>query len=46
MDFTYKSDAEDIKKVFGVSKKAFKATLTKLINEEKIVLESNAIRIK
>jgi len=46
LDFTYKSDAEDIKKVFGISKKAFKATLTKLLNEEKIVLESNCIRVK
>ncbi|WP_121628303.1 CvfB family protein [Poseidonibacter antarcticus] len=46
MDFTYKSDAEDIKKVFGISKKAFKATLTKLLNEDKIVLESNCIKIK
>ena len=46
MNFTYKSDAEDIKKVFGISKKAFKATLTKLLNEDKIVLESNCIRIK
>ena len=46
MDFTYKSNAEDIKKVFGISKKAFKATLTKLLNEDKIVLESNCIKIK
>ena len=46
MNFTYKSDAEDIKEVFGMSKKAFKATLTKLINENKIVLESDSIRIK
>lgn len=46
MNFTYKSDAEDIKKAFGVSKKAFKATLTKLLNDEKIVLESDCIRVK
>ena len=46
MNFTYKSDAQDIKKVFGISKKAFKATLTKLLNEDKIVLESNCIKIK
>ena len=46
MNFTYKSDAEDIKKAFGVSKKAFKATLTKLLNEDKIVLESDCIRVK
>ncbi len=46
MNFTYKSDSEDIRNVFGMSKKAFKATLTKLINENKIVLESNSIRVK
>tara|TARA_B100001063_G_scaffold181357_1_gene170495 strand:+ start:8270 stop:9145 length:876 start_codon:yes stop_codon:yes gene_type:complete len=46
MNFTYKSDAEDIKKAFGLSKKAFKATLTKLINDEKIVLEDSCIRVK
>ena len=46
MNFTYKSDSEDIKNVFGMSKKAFKATLTKLINENKIVLESSSIRVK
>ena len=46
MNFTYKSDAEDIKKAFGVSKKAFKATLTKLLNDEKIVLEDSCIRVK
>jgi len=46
MNFTYKSDAEDIKKAFGVSKKAFKATLTKLLNDDKIVLEDNCIRVK
>ena len=45
MNFTYKSDAEDIKKAFGVSKKAFKATLTKLINEKKITLEDTCIRV-
>ena len=27
LDFTYKSEAEDIKDVFGISKKAFKASL-------------------
>lgn len=46
MNFTYKSDAEDIKKAFGVSKKAFKATLTKLLNDDKIVLEDKCIRVK
>lgn len=45
MNFTYKSDAQDIKDIFGMSKKAFKATLTKLLNDKKIVLEDNGIRV-
>jgi uncharacterized protein len=39
MEFTYKSDAEDIKKKFQLSKKNFKAALTQLISEKKITLE-------
>ena len=46
LNFTYKSDAEEIKNMFGISKKAFKAALTKLIDEEKILLEENSINIK
>ena len=46
LDFTYKSEADDINRVFGMSKKAFKASLTKLISENKIVLEESCIRIK
>ncbi|MGB5791909.1 CvfB family protein [Poseidonibacter sp.] len=46
LPFTYKSDAEDIKNTFGVSKKSFKASLTKLLNEEKILLEETGIKIK
>lgn len=46
LSFTYKSDAEDIKKVLSMSKKAYKAALTKLINEEKILLDTNSIKIK
>ncbi|UTJ07182.1 CvfB family protein [Arcobacter roscoffensis] len=46
MKYTYKSDAEDIKDTFGLSKKAFKATLTKLINDSKITLEDEGIRLK
>jgi predicted RNA-binding protein (virulence factor B family) len=46
MPFTYKSDAEDIKDVFSMSKKAFKASLTKLISDEKILLEDDAIKVK
>ena len=45
MNFTYKSDAQDIKDTFGLSKKAFKATLTKLLNENKITLEDEGIRV-
>ncbi len=45
LGFTYKSDAEDIKDVFGISKKVFKATLTKLIDEQQIVLESALIKL-
>ena len=41
LNFTYKSDAEDIKNMFAMSKKAFKATLTKLIDEKKIDLEND-----
>ena len=43
LNFTYKSDAEDIKNMFAMSKKAFKATLTKLIDEKKINLENDRI---
>ena len=46
LDFTYKSEAEDIIKVFGMSKKAFKASLTKLLAENKIILEESCIRVK
>ena len=46
LDFTYKSEADEIKAKFGMSKKAFKASLSKLILENKIVLEENCIRIK
>lgn len=46
LPFTYKSDAQEIKSTFGLSKKAFKATLTKLIEENKITLLDNSIRVK
>jgi len=45
IDFTYKSDAEDIKKTFTMSKKAFKASLTQLLDEKKIILEVDRIRL-
>lgn len=43
--FTYKSDAEEIKKSFKMSKKNFKRTLTELIEEKKITLEESGIRL-
>lgn len=46
LDFTYKSEADEIKEKFGLSKKAFKASLTKLIAEDKIILEESCIRVK
>ncbi len=46
LSFTYKSDAQDIKEVFGLSKKAFKASLTKLIEDKKIELLENSIKIR
>ena len=46
MNFTYKSEADDINAKFGISKKAFKASLTKLISENKIILDDSSIRVK
>ncbi len=43
--FTYKSDAEEIKKVFGLSKKNFKRTLTELIENKKIELLEDSIKL-
>ncbi len=43
--FTYKSDADEIKKVFGMSKKNFKRTLTELIESKKIELLENSIKL-
>ena len=45
LPFTYKSDAEEIKKVFGMSKKNFKRTLTALIEAGKVVLLENGIKL-
>lgn len=45
LPFTYKSDAEDIKETFSMSKKAFKASLTKLIEDKKIILEDSGIKL-
>jgi len=43
LPFTYKSDAEEIKKVFGMSKKNFKRTLTELIESKQIQLTDDSI---
>ncbi len=46
LSFTYKSDAEDIAKVFGVSKKSFKSALTELLESNRIELLPNSIKLK
>jgi predicted RNA-binding protein (virulence factor B family) len=46
LSLTYKSDAEEIKKVLGLSKKNFKRTLTALIDAGKIELLEEGIRLK
>jgi len=46
MAFTYKSDAAAIKKTFGLSKKNFKACLTKLIESNKLELLETSIKVK
>jgi predicted RNA-binding protein (virulence factor B family) len=43
LPFTYKSDTEAIQKVFGMSKKHFKSTLTELITSKQIQLLDDAI---
>lgn len=45
LPFTYKSDADDIKKVFGMSKKNFKRTLTELIDKKEIHLGKDSITL-
>lgn len=45
LPFTYKSDAEEIKKVFGMSKKNFKRTLTALIERKEIALLEDTIKL-
>lgn len=46
MPYNYKSDAELIKDIFGVSKKEFKRTLTALQDAEKIEVKDTGIYIK
>ena len=43
LPFTYKSDAEEIKNTFEMSKKNFKRTLTELIESNKIKLTDDSI---
>ncbi|SFZ97563.1 S1 RNA binding domain [hydrothermal vent metagenome] len=43
--FTYKSDAEEIKKVFGLSKKNYKRTLTELIEAKKVELLTTSLKL-
>ena len=45
LPFTYKSDADEIKKVFNMSKKNFKRTLTELIESKQIELFEGSIKL-
>jgi len=45
LPFTYKSNADAIKKVFNMSKKNFKRTLTELIEKKEIVLLEDSIKL-
>ncbi len=46
LPYNYKSDPEDIKNIFGLSKKAYKRTLTALVDAEKIEVKENGIYLK
>ncbi len=46
LPYNYKSDANDIKKTFELSKKNFKKALTKLQNENIITIDENGIKKK
>ena len=45
LPFTYKSDADEIKKTFEMSKKNFKRTLTELIESKQIELLADSIKL-
>ena len=45
LPFTYKSDADEIKKTFEMSKKNFKRTLTELIESKQIELLEDSIKL-
>ncbi len=46
LPYNYKSDPEDIKNVFGLSKKAYKRALTALIDAGKIEVKENGMYLK
>ncbi len=46
LPYNYKSDPEDIKNIFGLSKKAYKRTLTALVDADKIEVKDNGIYLK
>ncbi len=46
LPYNYKSDAEEIKNIFGLSKKAYKRALTALIDAEKIDVKENGIYLR
>lgn len=45
LPFTYKSEPDEVQKTFGLSKKAYKRALTKLIEEQKIALSEEGITL-
>ena len=45
LSFTYKSNAQEIQNMFGMSKKSFKRVLTKLIDTKQIELLDNGIEL-
>jgi len=46
LPYNYKSDAEEVKKIFGLSKKAYKRALTALIEAGKIDVKENGTYLK
>ncbi len=46
LPYNYKSNADEIKKVFGLSKKNFKKALTKLQNDDIITVDASGIKLK
>jgi len=46
MPYNYKSDSEQIKEIFGLSKKEFKRSLTTLVDSNKILVKDTGIYIQ